>query len=404
MIAIGLFNGAILAVESVTTSVLLYDRQHSTFVRGLAFRNEAQFVSLGDDGLVVDWSIEPDQHYEERISSIASTYDRETDSLAVVDSAGAITIRSLASRSSSSHKLLMTKGWVRGLPLVFDHAARCLAAATDDGSVVVSDLTGKPLKSLIGHSSYVTQLVFSSAGYWVSVGSDDKVCCWSWPDGKKLWDAQAHNIGFRSLNTAARLVVVRARVYCCGLDGVIRVHDLESGEPLSEIKALRGSIGVSAGLYSTRLTVVQSDMFGGVIGAAGIGTKAAVYHSATDSIILGPRHEGICSAVCLLETFPIAISGGTDGVLTSWDISSGAEIWRQPLQSSISFIACSGDDQLLAVGCHRGQVLVVEAQTGLVHRCISFNGPISEGQWTGNSKVLMVSGHRGTYILERIHT
>ncbi len=403
-VAVGLFDGELFVFEISNGRTILESRQHSSLIRGIYFINESSLVSLADDGTAGFWFVDTTSSapVAGREVPIDGAWSSQGDALAVVMSSGAIEWPNFSGTETRRKRITAVEGWSPGLAIAVESASGKLAMATGDGPIAIYDLTGHVSGFFERHERFVTQIAFSRTGLAVSVGADDRIFCWRWPEAELVWEAKAYNRGFISYQTSARLLVLDDRVYCCGLDGVLRVYELSDGKLLDEVELLTGAVGMG-GLTSTRLVLCTSGEFpSSTLAVAGIGTSGTLFTPSNGRLIRGPAHAGVCTSIQVLDAGEVAVTGGTDGVVVSWTGDLGSEVWRTNLGSQITFVTEANSDDLIAVGCVDGRVAIMNPRTGQRVRTLAFNSPVFEGAWGRGGEALMLKGSAKAYVLERV--
>ena len=124
------------------------------------------------------------------------------------------------------------------LAVTFSSDGTRIASGSTDGSVMVWDAwTGKELKTLNGHTSYVTSVVFSHDGTRIVSGSlDGSARVWDAWTGKELKTLNGHT----SYVISVAFLSDGTRIVSGSNDESVRVWDALTGE---ELKSLHGHIG-----------------------------------------------------------------------------------------------------------------------------------------------------------------
>jgi WD40 repeat protein len=291
--------------------------------------------------------------------------------------------------------------------LDFNEDGSLLAGASLDATVTVWETgEGRPLYTLVGHASGVTDVVFSPDGRTLATASSDgSARIWDaapvaggeithfategyiWdlelsPDGQLL--AVGGFTGPAALldaKTGERLVELAGepgtgvygasfhpagdRVATAGQDNTIRIWDVRSGEV---VLAWTGhGEGMSGGLFFGTLDVAYSPD-GSRLASAGADGLAKVWDAATGAelLVLAGHTDGLHSIAYSPDGRWIATSSDEeDTSVKVWDATTGDELYTlegHPVR--VWALAFSPDSSLLATGGYQGVVKLWDLASG----------------------------------------
>lgn len=285
---------------------------HTDRVRQFRFIPDSQrIVSVSDDMSVRVWDIVTGACVAElrghtgRVWSVAVSTDGTLCATSGIDST--IVIWNLIDhKSSTTIECVDFTIWA----LAFHPEGRWLATGADDGNIYVYDLLSKQQvqpRVLRGHTSFVRSLTFATSGHHLISASDDRTV--------KVWDAGSWQCKITLLGHTSPLRAVTIHpllsniIASGGVDGSIRLWDIERGQMLSSIQGL-GSTVLALSLHPN----------GKVVASCGSERLIKIWNYTEQRPTLRVlAHNDSVVDVAFDRSGALCVSGSQDGTVKIWD-------------------------------------------------------------------------------------
>ncbi|HNQ22817.1 MAG TPA: serine/threonine-protein kinase [Phycisphaerae bacterium] len=197
--------------------------------------------------------------------------------------------------------------------------------------------------TLCGHTDAVLDVAFSPDGALLySVSNDQTVGCWDIGSRRQMWSHQGHEdcVNCIAIDGAGCTIATGSA------DQDVRLWDARTGELLRTFEnALGGSI-VSLAFSSDGTKLVA----GTATGDAPEGTIGIIDLSSGEVVSI-PTGDYTINAIAFLPDGTTFLTGGEDGIVRRWDVSSGEELQSQEVPCwGITDIAVSPDGSRFFLG------------------------------------------------------
>jgi WD40 repeat protein len=228
--------------------------------------------------------------------------------------------------------------------------------------------TGRELRTLSGHSEYVTSAAFSPNGRYITSGSlDGTVKIWDPKTGRELRTLMGdlNGVGSVAFSPDSRYIIARFFMYA-----PFKVWDAETGR---ELYSLSGGFPVFSPDGRRIVSVLYDD-----------DNTVRVWDAATGRELrtLSGHSKCVTSAAFSSDGRRI-VSASDDNTVRVWDAESGRELRAFSAQGDNSGpgpnfwnIAFSPDGQRIAANYFDGTVMVWDTETGRELRTLSGGSPV----------------------------
>ncbi len=213
--------------------------------------------------------------------------------------------------TSSSHRDTPYHG-------ALDPGGRWLASGARDGAILVWELSsGRRMHTLTSSGAAVSCLASSPDGDLLLAGRiDGSLELWDPTSGERVRRWSAHERAVTGACFCERGEVLVSSSH----DGRVRLWSRESGELVKDLAT------------GAPIEVLTADPGGTLIAAGGLDGTITTYRQDSRELQLLRGHEGAVTALslCGYAEAPRLFSGGADGEVYEWELSSGQVIWKAP--------------------------------------------------------------------------
>ncbi|EPS45105.1 hypothetical protein H072_866 [Dactylellina haptotyla CBS 200.50] len=289
---------------------------HEEFLTFLGFSPDGkQLVSGFDDGIIKLWDIisgsllQTLNSYSHsrsyRVLSISFSLDCRTLASGFVD--GTIKLWDLASGAAQTLNLHINELYV----LKFTLDIKYVVSGKSCGSLQVWDTTsGKLIRTLEGHSCFVTSLSFNLDGEYLASGSWDKtVRVWKMTTGQMIHTFKGHTGWIQSVEFSYS----GGYIASCSEDGIVLLWNADSGKILRRLSIIRE--------MPQKLTFKPGD---GQI-AVGVDPSRVILWELSSGETKVLETDDYSSRIPSLAYSPdgcLLASGSPDGAIKLWDVAS----------------------------------------------------------------------------------
>jgi len=401
--------------EVATGKKYLHFGKHESSTEALAFSSNGRLLVLGGDADLRLWEVATGRLLGSRRADsravLAATFLPQPGRLASAGTDGAVLIwdvsKELAEAAAVPKELSRgvtapaeTGYWSRRFPIegriggvAFSPDGNTLAAGTIQRRIHLFDLkTGKERGTLEGHTSEVTNVLYSADGKTIiSTGN-----LW---DGKELpvraWDADTGAVRWARGNTgtfpdSVALSADSRIVYALGHQG-IRRWDLKSGEPLPPVKAYdqyTGAMAVSPdGKYLTVGGFLGDVVLWDLTANRQVRRWRATEHDRSNFV----------KALTFSPDSKTAVTTASDGQIRLWDVANGDKLKEWKIGGGASAAVYSPKGDLLALvgdpiqSGDVGRISVWDPKTGTEQLRLVGHGPrvawSADGRWLATADV-----------------
>ncbi len=240
------------------------------------------------------------------------------------------------------------------------------AAAVPSGSPRSGPATGsrgwQPLRTLMGHQSWVTAVAFNpQQSILVSGGLDDTLRLWNWQTGELLHSFKGHARGVNDVifDRRGQLLV------SCGDDATIKVWHLSDGTLRHTLKGhLRDVTAIALGSSGNLLASASED---GTLKLWDL-SQGSLLKTITGS-------AGMLKTVALADDDQRLISGGLDNTVRLWDVQTASTLKvLTGHTNTVNQVALSPDGSLIASASKDRTIRLWDAATGTLRHTLQGHG------------------------------
>jgi len=262
----------------------------------------------------------------------------------------------------------------------FSRDGKLLVTAGADGTVILSDTTGKKLTTLKGHKGEVKSAMFSPDGKLVvTLGKDNVIYLWD-TSGKKLQELSNHQGEVKSVafSPNSKLLVTAED------GGIVRVRDT-TGKELGVRKKHQGQVNSVAFSPDGKQLVT-----GGQDNNAFVWDTAHLLN--TKGITLN-QHQGDITNVAFSLDSKLIVTGGKDDTIRLWD-TTGKQLFILKMREGEDKSAISPNGKLLATGGKEASVRLWDT-TGKQFILLQGKTKVYQAQFAPNSKDIITLDEDG---------
>ncbi|XGV95138.1 MAG: AAA-like domain-containing protein [Leptolyngbya sp. BL-A-14] len=274
------------------------------------------------------------------------------------------------------------QGWIADV--TFSPTGALIAAAGEDGTVRLIDLSGKVLAQFRGHTGRILSITFSPGGQAIATAGEDGTARLWTLTGKQIAQFKGHNgrvLGV-TFSPDSKLLAT------AGEDGTARLWTL-NGKLLAEL------IGHQGWIFSMSFSPK-----GPYLATVGMDSTTRLWNFQGKQLVQLNGHQGRVLSVSFSQDGQYLATVGSDDVVQLWDLSDpqrvqGKSQWKahQGRSLGVSFspngqrLATAGADGTIRLWTLSGQLLTVLKR----HR-----GPVGNVSFSPSGTMLVTSGDDGT--------
>ena len=280
------------------------------------------------------------------------------------------------------NQINLGQGWIADVN--FSPTGVLLAAAGEDGTIRLLDLSGKQLAQFRGHDGRILGITFSPDGQTIATAGEDGTA--------RLWDLTGRQLqqfkGHSGRVLGATFSPDSQMLATAGEDNTARLWNV-NGKPIAQLNGHQGWIfGIS---FSPR---------GPYLATVGLDGTTRLWNFQGKQLAQLNGHQGRVLSVSFSHDGQYLATSGSDDVVQLWDLTDpqrvqGKSQWKahQGRALGVSFspngqrLATAGADGTIRLWTLTGQLLTVLKR----HR-----GPVGNVSFSPNGSLLVTSGDDGT--------
>jgi WD40 repeat protein len=225
-----------------------------------------------------------------------------------------------------------------------------------------TDSTFMLVRTLTGHLAPISALRFNKSGKLLASGSSDNMI--------KIWDSlfRVRNFEGHQGNINCLLFDNSSKYLFSGSeDRTIIAWDVASGKPFRTITHGQSVNSLAMAGNDPRFLYV-----------AGVGPKISVYNLANLQVTRTfDGHTDAINAIDISKNNQYLLSGSNDKTARIWDLKSGKELRKLPVDCwKVLAVAFSDDSKYAVTGCNDGSIKVWEVETGKLLTSIQSTGNV----------------------------
>jgi WD40 repeat protein/Leucine-rich repeat (LRR) protein len=257
-----------------------------------------------------------------------------------------------------------------------------LAAAGEDGVIRLLDaVTGRLVRTLVGHGAAISTLAWQPKGkVLASGGADGTARLWDTDTGTPLrvirWGAYVNDLAWSPDGATLAIALHES--------GTVELHDLATGK-------VRGSLPVGG---FPRVSWAPDSKLLAILAYSGWKLWDPDSLKMFKELEIKP-HAGAARASLSWSPDSKRLYGSGAGNTYCWDSKTGRSMW---VWSGASFddLSCSPDGKSLALGHGSSQLILVNAMTGEQLRNRRVMTPVGSVCWSTDSKTVATGNSDGT--------
>jgi WD40 repeat protein len=261
---------------------------------------------------------------------------------------------------------------------------KLLASGSNDNTIKLWEVaTGRELRTLAGHSSWVSSVAFSADGKLLASGSDDNtIKLWEVATGREIRTLAGHSLV--ALSGDGRLLASGSG------DKSIKLWEVATGR---ELRTLTGhSSWVSSVAFSADGKLLASG--NGKVQASGSGNNSIkLWEVATGRELRTlTGHSEVVNSVAFSTDGKLLASGSNDNTIKLWPVATGRELRTLADHSSRVFAVALSADGKLQASASFDKIKLSEVATGRELRTLTGHSEVVHSvAFSSNGKLLASS-------------
>ena len=233
---------------------------------------------------------------------------------------------------------------------------KTLAAASEDGKIIVFDISGKKISEISAHKDKIFGLSWSTDGFRILSGSyDGSIAVWDSKSGNLIKRLEGHKENVYRI----RFFDQDSKIVSTGYDGKVRIWDVSSGKELKVFS--KHTDAVYSADVTADGTVVSADYTG----------KTFLWSTTRSEVKELQGDDETVFSVKFSPSGHYALSGGYAKKLFLYSIPDGTLKKIVDVESPVTYISFSGDSRSVAVSHYDGDISVFSFPA--LEKIVSFN-------------------------------